>query len=88
MTSRGPDVGAPAAEMLLRLCVLLRLAVRLHRTRSPKSLPTFELRVVADGLELSFPAAWLERHPLTNADLDEEDTLLSDCGVRLRVVPR
>ena len=82
------EFGAPAAETLLRLCVLLRLAVRLHRTRSPKSLPAFELRAIPDGLELSFPAAWLERHPLTNADLDEEDTLLSDCGVRLRVVPR
>jgi len=82
------EFGAPAAETLLRLCVLLRLAVRLHRTRSPKPLPAFELRAVADDLELSFPATWLEKHPLTTADLDEEDTLLSECGVRLRVVPR
>jgi exopolyphosphatase/guanosine-5'-triphosphate,3'-diphosphate pyrophosphatase len=76
---------APAAEALLRLCVLLRIAVRLHRTRSPKPLPSFRLRAVQDGLELCFPAAWLEKHPLTSADLEEEDRLLAECGVRLRI---
>ena len=76
-----------SAETLLRLCILLRIAVRLHRTRSPKSLPRFRLRTVAGGLELCFPSAWLEKHPLTSADLEEEDTLLSECGLRLRVVP-
>jgi exopolyphosphatase/guanosine-5'-triphosphate,3'-diphosphate pyrophosphatase len=78
---------AGTAEVLQRLCILLRIAVRLHRTRSPKALPRFRLRPVADGLELGFPSAWLEKHPLTRADLEEEDTLLSDCGLRLRVVP-
>jgi len=73
------------AETLQRLCILLRIAVRLHRTRSPKPLPRFSLRPVADGLELGFPSAWLVKHPLTRADLEEEDTLLSECGLRLRV---
>jgi len=74
------------AEPLLRLCVLLRIAVRLHRTRSPRKLPPFRLTPVAEGLELRFPAPWLEKRPLTSADLEEEDRLLADCGVRLRVV--
>jgi exopolyphosphatase/guanosine-5'-triphosphate,3'-diphosphate pyrophosphatase len=77
---------APAAEGLLRLCLLLRIAVRLHRTRSPKPLPGFRARATSDGLELRFPATWLDRHPLSSADLEEEDSLLSDCGIRLRVV--
>jgi exopolyphosphatase/guanosine-5'-triphosphate,3'-diphosphate pyrophosphatase len=81
------ELAGPAGETLLRLCVLLRIAARLHRTRSPKALPSFRLRAVADGLELHFPATWLEKHPLTSADLEEEDTLLADCGVRLRVEP-
>lgn len=75
-----------AAETLQRLCVLLRIAVRLNRTRSPKPLPSFRLRVAPDGLELRFPAKWLERHPLTSADLEEEGGLLSDCDLRLRVI--
>src|SRR5262249_45283849 len=80
------DFAPPVAEGLQRLCLLLRLAVRLNRTRSPKSLPAFQLRVVPEGLELRFPSTWLERHPLTSADLEEEEALLSDCGIRLRVV--
>jgi exopolyphosphatase/guanosine-5'-triphosphate,3'-diphosphate pyrophosphatase len=75
-----------AAETLLKLSVLLRIAVRLHRTRSPKPLPSLHLRTVAGGLELGFPRAWLEKHPLTSADLEEEDRLLDECGLRLRVV--
>jgi len=75
------------ADTLLRLCILLRVAVRLHRTRSPRSLPAFRIVPVADGLELRLPAGWLARHPLTSADLEEEDTLLAECAVRVRLVP-
>lgn len=80
------EFAPPAAETLQRLCVLLRLAVRLHRTRSPKVLPNFALKTTSEGLELRFPATWLDRHPLTSADLEEEDGLLSECSIRLRVV--
>jgi exopolyphosphatase/guanosine-5'-triphosphate,3'-diphosphate pyrophosphatase len=76
----------PTAETLERLGVLLRLAVRLHRTRSPKSLPALRLKVIPEGLELRFPASWLDRHPLTSADLEEEEELLSARGLRLCVV--
>jgi exopolyphosphatase/guanosine-5'-triphosphate,3'-diphosphate pyrophosphatase len=75
-----------AAEALLRLSALLRIAVRLHRTRSTRPLPAFRLAARPDGLELSLPAAWLERHPLSRADLDEEDALLAESGIRLSVV--
>ncbi len=80
------EFAPPAAESLQRLCVLLRIAVRLHRTRSPKALPSFRLKTISEGLELRFPATWLDRHPLTSADLEEEEGLLSECGIRLRVV--
>jgi exopolyphosphatase / guanosine-5'-triphosphate,3'-diphosphate pyrophosphatase len=79
------EFGAPAAETLLRLCVLLRVAARLHRTRSPRGLPPLHLRATSGGLELGFSASWIEKHPLTSADLEEEDTLLAECGIRLRV---
>jgi exopolyphosphatase/guanosine-5'-triphosphate,3'-diphosphate pyrophosphatase len=80
------DFAAPTAESLLRLALLLRLATRLHRTRSPRALPAFRLRASGNTLELRFPASWLERHPLTSADLEEEDSLLADCSVRFRIV--
>jgi exopolyphosphatase/guanosine-5'-triphosphate,3'-diphosphate pyrophosphatase len=80
------DQAAMERGDLLRLCVLLRLAVRLHRTRSPRALPAFRLKAGPERLELRFPASWLEKHPLTSADLEEEDALLADCGVRLSIV--
>jgi exopolyphosphatase/guanosine-5'-triphosphate,3'-diphosphate pyrophosphatase len=72
-------------DVLLRLCVLLRVAVRLHRTRSPKPLRGLQVSTSADKLQLRFPAGWLEKHPLTRADLEEEDALLGECGIRLDV---
>lgn len=72
-------------EALFRCCVLLRLAVRLRRSRTPRPLPTFELRPTEDGLEIRLPRAWLERRPLTSADLEEEDQFLAAAGFRLHV---
>ena len=72
-------------ERLLRLCVLLRLAVRLNRARRPKALPPFQLSASSGGLEIRFSKRWLENHPLTRADLGEEDELLAGTGVRLSV---
>jgi exopolyphosphatase/guanosine-5'-triphosphate,3'-diphosphate pyrophosphatase len=66
-----------------RLAVLLRLAVVLHRNRSPEPLP--ELAVTADGdrLHLDFPAGWLDEHPLTRADLEQEAAFLADADFQL-----
>lgn len=74
-----------AGEALLRLCVLLRVAVRLHRTRSPKPLRGLQVSASGDALALRFQPGWLDRHPLTRADLEEEDTLLADAGIRLEL---
>lgn len=69
-----------------RLAVLLRLAALLHRERSERPLPPFALAVSKDHLHLSFPAAWLERHPLTRADLEQEaERLTSSFGWTLQL---
>ncbi len=72
-------------ELALRLCVLLRLAVRLARSRSPRPLPTFTVVGKKNSLEIGFPADWIEGHPLTLADLNEESSKLQGVGVELRV---
>lgn len=66
-----------------RLAVLLRLAVVLHRNRSAEPLPAFTLRAQGDELALAFPAGWLEDHPLTRADLEEEAERLAVVDVTL-----
>ena len=72
-------------EALLRMVVLLRLAVLLNRSRSPRTLPALEVRPTKTGLALAFPPGWLEEHPLTVADLAQERPLLAAAGVTLDV---
>lgn len=66
-----------------RLCVLLRLAVLLHRGRSSSAKPRITLQAAADGLSLTFPAGWLEDHPLTCAELGAESGALQGAGFAL-----
>jgi len=68
---------------LLRQSTLLRLAVRLHRGRSPKSLPEVRLNVSNDSLVMSFPSEWLDENPLTRADLETEAAAVSSAGFSL-----
>lgn len=72
-------------ETAARLCILLRLAVSLNRSRSPAPLPRFALRATARRLEVAFPSGWLRRHPLTEADLRDEAARLAQHGFRLHV---
>jgi len=60
------------SHTLLRLCVLLRIAVLLHRSRSTVALPKIELSASDNALKITFPDQWLEQHPLTLADLEQE----------------
>lgn len=73
------------ARLAMRLAILLRLAVLLNRSRSDRELPKFKVRVKKKRLHLEFPAAWLEEHPLTGADLEWERRYLEAAGFRLRV---
>lgn len=66
------------------LCLLLRLAVRLNRSRTSDEVPRVALSVKKRTLTLRFPAGWLEEHPLTRADLEEEAAALAVVGYRLR----
>jgi len=66
------------------LIVLLRLAVLLHRGRGPRALPEIDLRPKGRSLECIFPKGWLEAHPLTAADLEQEAEFLRGAGFRLR----
>lgn len=68
-----------------RLAAILRIAVRLNRGRTTRPLPSIAAKARGDALSLSFPKKWLDRHPLTRADLDEEAAELADAGIGLRL---
>lgn len=76
-------LGRMQQNYLLRLCILLRLAVLLHRSRSSTELPPLTLQIIETGLKLSFPHNWLEQHSLTQADLEQESNYLKEAKIIL-----
>ena len=85
--TREPFTSLPPSqvELAVRLCALLRLAVRLNRARSPRSLPSWVAYARKGGLALHFPPGWIAEHPLTRADLQEEADRLLAVGLVLSV---
>jgi exopolyphosphatase/guanosine-5'-triphosphate,3'-diphosphate pyrophosphatase len=82
------DLIPPWDRSAMYLIVLLRLAVLLHRGRSPTALPPIELTAGPRSLEIEFPPRWLNDHPLTSADLQQETDYLMAAGFKLRVFTR
>jgi len=56
----------------------------LHRGRSANAVPEIALQAKARTLELGFPKEWLDTHPLTAADLEQEVEYLKGIGFKLR----
>ena len=78
-------VDADERATLVRLAVLLRLAVVLRRNRIGDALPPIALRADADRLTVTIPADWLDAHPLTRLDLEQESEFLAAVPLRLDV---
>ena len=80
--------GVPQARRVetFRLCLLLRLAVLLHRSRTPEADPEISVGPDWARIRLRFPARWVEDHPLTLADLIRERQQLGSVGIDLVVV--
>jgi exopolyphosphatase/guanosine-5'-triphosphate,3'-diphosphate pyrophosphatase len=70
----------------LRLIVILRLAVLLNRSRNNADVPKLSVSAFEDGLKIEFDPDWLLANPLTIADLEREQALLSEVGYKLVVV--
>ncbi len=77
------DVRQTRVGVLLRMACLLRLAVVLHRPRSPDPLPLERIEADPGALRLSFAPGWLDRHPLTRADLEAERVEWARHGLEL-----
>jgi exopolyphosphatase/guanosine-5'-triphosphate,3'-diphosphate pyrophosphatase len=72
-------------QPLLRLILLLRIAVLLHHGRYEDGLPEIALSAKGGELVLSFPTGWLQAHPLTLADLEQESQFFRRAGYLLKV---
>lgn len=70
-------------QPIQRIAMLLRLAALLHRSRSKDALPEIKLVPGGKSLHIAFPENWLEQHPLTRADLDQEAESLAAADFEL-----
>ncbi|MGO4522623.1 exopolyphosphatase [Dyella sp. 2RAF44] len=69
------------------ITALLRLGVLFRRARRAESLPQMQLAATTQRLRLTVPAAWIDQHPLSEADLDQEQAPLNELGLLLEVHP-
>ncbi|MFO1009590.1 MAG: exopolyphosphatase [Planctomycetota bacterium] len=67
----------------LRLCLVLRLAVLLNRSRGPMPPPSARLVLRKGEALLVFPEGWLDANPLSRADLEEETQRWREAGIAL-----
>lgn len=70
-------------EQLLKLCAVMRLSVLFHHSRTEETLPMFSMTASAKKVSLSFSEGWLDAHPLTRVDLEQEAKRLKKMGLRL-----
>ena len=75
------------SEALSLMTRLLRLAVLLNRGRIPIEVPEIQLKIEStDLMLLEISAAWLDDHPLTAADLEQEAEMLAAVDHELRII--
>jgi len=65
------------------LTIVLRLSVIFHRSRIENKLPQIKIVLDDKNLILKLPDQWLNEHPLTINDLEQEAEFLSSLGLNL-----
>ncbi len=68
---------------LIFIAIILRLAVLFNRTRLKEGLPELDLEIKKNKLRVLLPTGWLEKHPLTLADLETEKRRLNAVDIEL-----
>ena len=70
---------------LLHLVLLLRVATRIHRRRSPRPPPSVVAHPSKRRLKLVFPDGWLEERPLTRMDFEEDASGIEKLGYSVEI---
>ncbi len=77
------ELPQPWNEAARPLAVLLRLAIVLNRSRHGNLPVDIKIGLRESRVDLRFPSQWLESHPLTTADLEQEAANLGVAGIEL-----
>lgn len=68
---------------ILRLSIILRLSVLMHRGRSNTDKPKLKVQVNDESIHIAFPEDWLDEHPLTIAEMEQESKYLRQVDYKL-----
>lgn len=63
-------------DQAMYMIVILRIAILINRDRVPKELPEIKIKDNHGTLNIQFEEKWLEEHPLTGAELEQEQSYL------------
>lgn len=70
-------------DKLLKLTIILRLAIVLNRSRNTIKIPEIDINIHGKTIELVLQDDWLEKHPLTEADLEVEANYIATTDYQL-----
>lgn len=73
------------AKITVWLIRVLRLAIVLNHSREAFDVPVPHLKVLEENVSLTMPPEWIEAHPLTTRDIEEEAELQSHAGLPLKI---
>ncbi len=80
---RAADLPPATRRAVERLCLLLRLAVLLSRSRGEDVPADVRIEPRKNGYALAFAPDWLAGHALVRADLEQERVRLSAAGIEI-----
>ncbi|HEY6131965.1 MAG TPA: Ppx/GppA phosphatase family protein [Halioglobus sp.] len=70
---------------ILYLLAIIRLATCFKYAEKPEQMPDFSIIAREKSLTLNFPRGWLEDHPLTARELENEKLVLGKVGLKLSI---
>jgi exopolyphosphatase / guanosine-5'-triphosphate,3'-diphosphate pyrophosphatase len=79
------DLPKRERKHLRYLLTIIRLAVSFKHVEALEQLPEFGIQADDKSLRLGFPEGWLEEHPLTQSELEQEQGYLEKLGIELSV---
>ena len=72
-------------ESLRTTLICMRLAWIFCRTREDEGIPGFRITLKTPTVGLALPLQWMKNHPLTVADLEDEEVILKSIGLNLEI---
>ncbi len=73
-------------QQVMHMIVILRLSVLLNRDRISKNNPPIKINENNGTLVIEFAQKWLDKHPLTGAELEQEQNYLKSLPVKVKLL--